>query len=359
MRSGKSAGNGESAQTSPTHRASPLHIVYRLVAVITGPWTRKNLQGWIILLGALFFIKGCVIDQYTIPSGSMEETLHGDPRYFHGDRVLTNKWLYGPRIPFTAIRLWNWAEPRRWDIVVFYAVPGSSEHSVLVKRLVGLPGERIHIQDGKVFINGTPLDPPPELRDKLHYTTQFALPEVEIKRIFLTWAKTNQLPWIFNPERYEAKKLLEDMSRWHDKVASLDVEQLSPEEIDRLCEGLSKLSLTLAQMAYDHQQPALPYGIRPEDQYSVVPKDSYFMLGDNSAQSADSRVWGWVPRNNLLGRAFAIWWPWHRRRDFTGFSRTWWGMLLLYGIPAVLVAQELRHYQKERGRKKKSKRQDF
>jgi len=86
--------------------------------------------------------------------------------------------------------------------------------------------------------------------------------------------------------------------------------------------------------------PDCRYGVSLKDEYSLVPPDHYLMLGDNSLHSQDSRFFGWVPRENLLGRAFCIFWPIARCRDLTGFSQTWWGMSLLYGIPLVLVAYE-------------------
>lgn len=84
----------------------------------------------------------------------MEPTLHGNENMFLGDRVLTNKLLFGPRIPFTTIRLMDWWEPQRWHIVVFKPPAGRSEHPRLIKRIVGLPGERVQSKDGKLLING-------------------------------------------------------------------------------------------------------------------------------------------------------------------------------------------------------------
>jgi len=79
------------------------------------------------------------------------------------------------------------------------------------------------------------------------------------------------------------------------------------------------------------------YGILPDDEYAVVPEGHYFLLGDNSGNSVDGRIYGWVPEQNLVGRAFSIWWPIGRWTDFTGWSGAWWGMLLLYGIPLAIA----------------------
>jgi len=127
-----------------------------------------------------------------------------------------------------------------------------------VKRVVGLPGERIHIADGKVFVNGEPLEMPPELRD-IYYTSP--------------------------------NSSFSDMK----------------------------------------------YGILPDDDHSVVPKDKYLLLGDNSAHSRDGRYFGWMPNENILGRVSCIWWPIPRWRDFTGFSGTWWWRSLVGCIGVLLL----------------------
>ena len=100
------------------------------------------------------------------------------------------------------------------------------------------------------------------------------------------------------------------------------------------------------------QYPPL-YGSQRGDEYQVVPEGHYLMLGDNSLNSVDGRMFGWVPRENLYGRASAVFWPISHRRDFTGFSHTWWGKLLIYGIPLLIVVFEVRHWRKERAAKAK------
>lgn len=266
----------------------------RLIQAVTGPWTRRNLLGWLAVLGLFFFLKGCVIDQFTVPTGSMEPTIHGDPNFFKGDRVLVNKWLYGLRIPFTTKWLCHWGAPARWDIVVFRNPDPGSPNRFLVKRVVALPGERVVLHNGKVTINGEEVPFPEDMPAGAYYVNN-----VDVQAM---------------------------ITRWEDSL-----------------EQRAFLSMVMSEhpMRYGVE---LARGVAPADAFCVVPEDCYYVLGDNSVSagqfSIDSRVWGWLPRENILGRAFAVWWPWDRRRDFTGFSRTWWGMSLLYGIPACIVVFE-------------------
>ena len=96
------------------------------------------------------------------------------------------------------------------------------------------------------------------------------------------------------------------------------------------------------------QHYPLKYACIEEPEYMDVPEGHYLMIGDNSLQSVDGRIYGWVPENHILGRATCIWWPLTRLRDFTGWTDTWWGILLLIGIPGGLVGLEVHRYVRKR-----------
>lgn len=288
-RSPKTASNSALNAETPSQEKSRSKTRKRL-----SRFFRSQVWDWIKIILIILVIKGCVIDQYTIPSGSMEPTLHGDPNFLKGDRVLVNKWIYGPRIPFTTIRLWDWEQPERWDIVVFKAAEGQSEHHTLVKRVVGLPGEEIHIENGRPVIDGQVIEPPEEIQDDIYY--------------------------------YNDEDLL-----WEAQHAQ------SPRKREFF------LSL--------RSQYPYRYGVIDEPEYTKIPEGHYLMLGDNSLNSIDGRHYGWVSQDNLLGPVFAIWWPWSHRRDFSGFSQTWWGQGLLYGLPVLLIGWEFYGYFRERRRR--------
>jgi len=254
-----------------------------------------NAWSWIKVLVLILFIKGCVIDQYTVPTGSMEPTIKGDPGFFKGDRILVNKFLLGPRIPFTSIRLWEWAQPKRWDIVVFRPLKEQSEFPILVKRIVALPGERVKITYGHIEINGEKVTPGETVPEGNEWYNAFDIAGFRERATDPYWREH----WDQLLKRYP-----------------------------------------------------LRYGCSDEDQYAVVPEGHYFCIGDNSADSIDGRVWGWVPAERILGPVFGIWWPLSHRRDFVGFTKTWWGQGLLYGIPALIITYELGGYWLDRRRKR-------
>ncbi len=131
-----------------------------------GDWAR----GFFIALVIALTVRWAIAEPYRIPSESMEPTLHGDPGFLRGDRVFINKWAFGLRVPFTNKQILRGGEPERFDIVVFHAVEPNAKFPRLVKRVVGLPGERIHIEGGTVFVNGEALRLP-ESMPQIDYTS--------------------------------------------------------------------------------------------------------------------------------------------------------------------------------------------
>ena len=318
-------------------------IPRRAIVAITGPWTKGNALTWLALILGVLTIRWLLFEPYKIPTGSMEPTLHGDMRFFRGDRIGANKLVYGPRVPFTNMRIFHIAEPKRWEIVVFRTVQESAVHKTLVKRIVGLPGERIHIQDGKIWVNGKPVEPPEPLRGILYYTSAFTATEEQLDRFILYMARAGSKALEGAPQNYAIRKLAGELEQVQIRLGGRDPERVSAEETNAIARELSPVSRELVDQFLRAQQDAqypLRYGILPDDEYSLVPDNCYLVCGDNSADSADGRVFGWLPNDHILGRAFCIWCPPSRVRDLTGFSKTWWGMALLYGIPTLFVVCE-------------------
>jgi signal peptidase I len=293
-------------------------------------------MAWVKLLVFVLVLRWLLLDAYSIPSDSMLPTLNGDPGFFKGDRVFVNKFRYGPRVPFVNKRIFDYKDPERWDIAVFKSPDPNAEHKTLIKRIVALPGERVRIKNGNIHINGKAVEPPGDLAEALHYTKFLTIDDEDIFHYILRVAANaapsppinmaNESAQIFNREVLALTDEIKDMEK-----VSVDQVRSSLEKLHPRTMQLTREFLILSQ-----GKPFL-YGLVENDEYSLVPPDHYFMLGDNSGHSLDGRYFGWVPRNNLVGPAYCVWWPWAHRKDFTGFSRTWWGMLLLYGTPVALI----------------------
>lgn len=188
----KSNKNKTKEQSKVAAAAPPVGADSGLVAWLMGAFGKGGSLEWLksfgIAVGLALVIRWTFAEPFRIPSGSMEPTLNGNPKMFHGDRVFVNKWVFGLRyplnhcrIPFTGVRLnyaknriWSRSHPKRWDIVVFKAVEPNALHTTLVKRVVGLPGERIHIANGKVYVNDQPLVLPAGM-PPVEYTSNFGM----------------------------------------------------------------------------------------------------------------------------------------------------------------------------------------
>jgi signal peptidase I len=194
-----------------------------------------------VLVTGLFIIT-FILQAFEIPSSSMENTL------LIGDHVFVNRvqfspatrWL-GPLLPYRAIK--------RGDIVVFLspAEPGL----YVVKRVMGIPGDRIHLRNGVVYRNGEKLDEP------------YTIPH-----------NPNQ------PEDYR------------DNFPSVLPEPGGP---------------------YSDREMALQTHVEGDD--LVVPPNSYFGMGDHRDVSLDSRFWGFIPQENVVGRPMFIYWSFETPRD--------------------------------------------
>lgn len=116
------------------------------------PWYREYSEALVIAAILALIIRSFIVQAYKIPSGSMEDTL------LIGDHLLVSKFMYGTQIPFTDITILQFDEPERGDIVVF-EFPEDAHMSWwkrrdFIKRIVGVPGDRVEMRDKKVYVNG-------------------------------------------------------------------------------------------------------------------------------------------------------------------------------------------------------------
>jgi signal peptidase I len=228
----------------------------------------ETVAGYCVLLVVWFFMTTFLFQNFEIPSGSMEKTL------LVGDHVLVDRETFAPATRWA--RFVHYREPRRGDVVVFLKPNPESPDLVLVKRLIGVPGDRIHLSHGVVYLNGVAQNEP-----------YAALPKED-----------------------------DDPANAYDPVRDGFPAQGAPPS-----------SKTTAVWTEE-----LPSHVVDGD--LVVPAGRYFMMGDNREHSADSRFWGFLPRENILGRPLFNYWSEETAAE-DGTTPTWGQKVSSFATGAV------------------------
>lgn len=196
------------------------------------------------VLGLVLVLRSFVIEPFQIPSSSMVPTLKV------GDFILVSKWTYGIRLPVLRNKIIEIDSPQRGDVMVFFP---PHEERYFIKRVIGLPGDEIHVLDGVLYING----------DKM------------------------------------SQKVLQD-------------EIAAPRSV--------VMTEDLGSLEHAMQRRVVPTRLS-QNFTAVVPEGHYFMMGDNRDNSSDSRVWGPVPEERIVGKAFARWMFWDKFLSLPSFDR--------------------------------------
>ena len=210
---------------------------------MTAKWKARAVAFWhdtvkpvAVIVIVLCSFRSAVADWNDVPTGSMRPTI------LEGDRIFVNKLAYGLKVPFTSWRMVEWAQPQRGEVVILFS---PADDVRLVKRVVGLPGDRIAMRDNRLLINDEPAAYGP-----------------------LDAAFVNQIDVDEQPRH-----------------------RFSAETIDG---HTHPIMLTPALPALRSFKPV------------IVPEGQYFVLGDNRDSSRDSRWIGFVERDRIVGRAGAI-----------------------------------------------------
>jgi signal peptidase I len=197
-------------------------------------WIKEN-RGFIIFLVGFAFFRTAIADWNPIPSGSMR------PNLLEGDVVLVNRLAYDFKLPLTDVIVAHLGDPKRGDIVTFTS---PKEDKRLIKRVIGLPGDRIEMRNEVLFVNGKAAE-------------------------------------------YSAREMLQEPL---DNGGTIDAL--------RVTESLGQSQRRVQMLA----------GVSARNSFGplLVPEGQYLMLGDNRDNSADSRYFGFVPRHLLIGQAERI-----------------------------------------------------
>ena len=228
--------------------------------ILKQPWWIDWTAGLFPVIFAVFILRSFLFEPFKIPSGSMIPTLHV------GDLILVNKFHYGIRLPVINYKLTQGTPVNRGDVMVFRFPPKPCLD--YIKRVVGVPGDKIAYLNKVLTINGQPVSKVavPEFfdADNMRYSLQFE----ENMPIGSAPVEMSNL---------RKHRLLND-----DKT---------PNFVSGIDDFAFKENCTYSMEGLE----------------CTVPAGHYFMMGDNRDNSLDSRYWGFVPDNNIVGKAFFVW----------------------------------------------------
>ena len=224
------------------------------------PWWLDWTAGLFPVIAVVFVLRSFLFEPFKIPSGSMIPTLHV------GDLILVNKFHYGVRLPVLNTKLTDGNPVQRGDVMVFRYPPNPNLD--YIKRVIGVPGDEVAYLNKQLTINGQPVSKDVRTdffeQDSLRYIAQFEekLP-LGTKASEMTGARTHNL--LNDKDRPSFIPGVEDFA--------------FKDNCHYTVEGVT----------------------------CKVPAGHYFMMGDNRDNSLDSRYWGFVPEQNIVGKAFFVW----------------------------------------------------
>lgn len=211
-------------------------------------------RGFFPVILVVFVLRSFIVEPFQIPSSSMR------PGLIVGDFILVNKFSYGVRLPIANTVIVPVGEPQRGDVVVFdYPVNPKIQY---IKRVIGLPGDVIEYRGKKLFVNGKAVDTK-QIEDHQYVENGVLL------------VNNEQFVEKLDAKQYKALNMAD--------VPALNLREVGDFPSRENC-------------SYDEA------GFK-----CTVPAGNYFVMGDNRDHSADSRYWGFVPNENILGKAFLIW----------------------------------------------------
>lgn len=239
-------------------------------AVASEPGTVDYARSFFPVALVVLVLRSFVFEPFRIPSDSMMPTL------LDGDFIIVNKYAYGLRLPVLNTKIVPVGEPQRGDVVVFRFPRDPSIN--YIKRLVGLPGDRVQVVDDRLFINGkaVPFEVVGEYNDGCYVNMKLAVEQIG----------EHEHHTIFCPDRLNPPPApLPGCNR--------------SEVRGYVCGGRGPMGL-FGEAATREME---------------VPPGHYLMIGDNRDNSEDGRAWGFVPENHLVGKATRIWFNWDLQRS--------------------------------------------
>jgi signal peptidase I len=222
--------------------------IERVKKYLHGLWREWRIPIFVIVF-IVIPVKSSLADWNWVPTGSMNPTI------LEGDLIFVDKVAYDLRIPLTLYRLAKWSDPRRGDIVICF----SPEDGIrLVKRVIGLPGDTIEMKNNTLFLNGDPV----------------AYTRIGFKYKELPSSNRAVVRQAHHPEHSRRVRCV-----------------LATEDLDGVIHAVMSIPSIAAMRSFGPVK---------------VPQGSYFVMGDNRDSSRDSRYFGFVERESIVGKAMGV-----------------------------------------------------
>ncbi len=227
---------------------------HKRVSGSTEPWWVEYPKSFFPIILIVFCLRSFLVEPFKIPSGSMIPTL------LIGDFILVNKYTYGIRLPVVNLKVIEMNEPQRGEVMVFRFPEDTSID--YIKRVVGVPGDTVTYRNKQLSINGVPV----QLEQGSDYK------------------------YIDGPAYIYTRRFKENMDGSEHEI--LINEDMPDIQLSAIHHFPNRENCTFDRTGFSCK----------------VPEGNYFTLGDNRDGSSDSRYWGFVPENHIVGKAFLIWW---------------------------------------------------
>lgn len=231
------------------------------------------------VLAVVLIVRSFIIEPFNIPSSSMVPTL------YTGDFIVVNKYDYGIRLPLTYNKIIDAGSPEQGDVAVFRFPENPSIY--YIKRIIGLPGDKVAYDDGTLSINGKPVTTTPS-----DFTAD---PELTAQLYPPGQTETGE---VVSPEQAKQMGLKEEQyARYSQEILG---------NHPHLVRYLADLNSAQYAPFLQSQSPEVIPSQGTQWQITV-PDGQYFVMGDNRDRSLDGRFWGFVPDDNLAGKAVYVW----------------------------------------------------
>jgi signal peptidase I len=233
------------------------------------PWYVEYAKSFFPVILLVFVLRSFLVEPFKIPSGSMMPTL------LAGDYILVNKFTYGLRVPILNNTIIEMNKPKRGDVIVFHYPSAPSVD--YIKRVIGVPGDVISYQDKQLTVNG-----------KLLNTKALGQYEYEASGSNIIAA---------NRITEELGDIKHDILNGEYPIGCNEPSKMPKSFLDNIVEAAIGVQVVSAEICETFAR----------NENVVVPAGHYLAMGDNRDNSSDSRMWGFVPERNLVGKAFFIW----------------------------------------------------